>query len=46
MRNGKGESQREGSYFCSGFGRGESVKRLERRRKLGNEEWIFPMAQE
>lgn len=27
-RNRKGESQGEGSYFCGGFGRGESVKGL------------------
>lgn len=28
-RNRKGESQGEGSYFCGGFGRGESVKGLQ-----------------
>lgn len=39
----KRESQREGSYFCGGFGRGDGVKSLESDSKeLGKREWICP----
>lgn len=42
-RNRKRESQREGSYFCGGFGRWDSVKSLENDgEELGKEEWILP----
>ena len=42
-RNRKSESQREGSYFCGGFGREESVKRLQSdssSKRLAKKEWI------